>query len=120
MQVHETDAPADDVKHGGAARMARFHANKAGASLDTSPAHGYGEIDRSTAARGRKNRVSLLDPTREYDAPRGELLASCARVLRRMQLIGGKERHACETEIAAYLGTRRACSGPGMATDAAT
>jgi UDP-N-acetyl-3-dehydro-alpha-D-glucosamine 3-aminotranferase len=62
-------------------------------------------------------RISLFDPTREYEAHRTELLAACQRVLGRMQLLGGEEQPAFETEMAAYLGTRRAC-GVASGTDA--
>ena len=64
-----------------------------------------------------RGRISLLDPTREYEAHRTELLAACQRVLGRMQLLGGEEQRAFETEMAAYLGTRRAC-GVASGTDA--
>jgi dTDP-4-amino-4,6-dideoxygalactose transaminase len=49
-------------------------------------------------------RVRLLDLTREYRAHRAELLDACERVLDAMQLLGGDEVRAFETEMAAYLG----------------
>src|SRR2546427_8712593 len=56
-----------------------------------------------------ERRVALLDLTREYRAYRHELLAACERVLERMQLLGGEEVRAFESEMAAYLGVRQVC-----------
>ena len=62
-------------------------------------------------------RIPLLDLTREYPAQREELLAACARVFARLQLLGGEEVRAFETEMAAYLGVR-AVRGVASGTDA--
>ncbi len=51
-------------------------------------------------------RVRLIDLGREYGACRDELLAACDRVFERMQLLGGEELRAFETEMAAFLGAR--------------
>jgi len=59
-----------------------------------------------------ENPVALLDLTREYRAYRHELLAACERVLERMQLLGGEEVRAFESEMAAYLGVRQVCGWP--------
>src|SRR2546425_609280 len=64
-----------------------------------------------------ERRVALLDLTREYRAYRHELLAACDRVLERMQLLGGEEVRAFESEMAAYLGVRQVC-GVASGTDA--
>src|SRR2546428_752045 len=64
-----------------------------------------------------ERRVALLDLTREYRAYRHELLAACERVLERMQLLGGEEVRAFESEMAAYLGVRQVC-GVASGTDA--
>ena len=64
-----------------------------------------------------ERRVALLDLTREYRASRHELLAACERVLERMQLLGGEEVRAFESEMAAYLGVRQVC-GVASGTDA--
>src|SRR6059036_2417411 len=64
-----------------------------------------------------ERRVALLDLTREYRAYRHELLAACERVLERMQLLGGEEVRAFETEMAAYLGVRHV-RGVASGTDA--
>jgi len=48
---------------------------------------------------------------------RDELLAACERVLDRMQLLGGEEVRAFESEIAAYLGAAHA-RGVASGTDA--
>ena len=64
-----------------------------------------------------RTRVPLLDLRREYHALRHELLAACERVLERMQLIGGEEVRAFETEMAAYLGVRHV-RGVASGTDA--
>src|SRR5213594_561637 len=70
-------------------------------------------------ARGAagERRIALLDLTREYRAYRHELLAACDRVLERMQLLGGEEVRAFESEMAAYLGVRQVC-GVASGTDA--
>jgi dTDP-4-amino-4,6-dideoxygalactose transaminase len=62
-------------------------------------------------------RVRLIDLGREYRAIRGELLAACARVLDRMQLLGGEEVRAFEAEMAAFLGAAHA-TGVASGTDA--
>ena len=64
-----------------------------------------------------ERRVALLDLTREYRAYRDELLAACDRVLERMQLLGGEEVRAFESEMAAYLGVRHV-RGVASGTDA--
>src|SRR3989442_11027142 len=64
-----------------------------------------------------ERRVALLDLTREYRAYRHELLAACERVLERMQLLGGEEVRAFESEMAAYLGVRHV-RGVASGTDA--
>ncbi|TMB52590.1 MAG: aminotransferase class I/II-fold pyridoxal phosphate-dependent enzyme, partial [Deltaproteobacteria bacterium] len=64
-----------------------------------------------------ERRVALLDLTREYRAYRHELLAACERVLERMQLLGGEEVRAFESEMAAYLGVRQV-RGVASGTDA--
>src|SRR5438046_798374 len=64
-----------------------------------------------------ERRVALLDLTREYRAHRHELLAACERVLERMQLLGGEEVRAFESEMAAYLGVRQV-RGVASGTDA--
>jgi dTDP-4-amino-4,6-dideoxygalactose transaminase len=89
--------------------MARLHGNTAYASLDTGPLRLMARSIEALPREDRRDRISLLDPAREYHAHRAELLAACERVLGRMQLLGGEERHAFETEMAAYLGTRRVC-----------
>src|SRR6266516_392608 len=58
-----------------------------------------------------ERRVALLNLTREYRAHRHELLAACERVLERMQLLGGEEVRAFESEMAAYLGVRQVRGG---------
>ena len=97
--------------------MARFHGDTAYASLDTSRLTAMARSIEALPREDRRDRISLLDPAREYHAHRAELLAACERVLGRMQLLGGEERHAFETEMAAYLGTRRVC-GVASGTDA--
>src|SRR3989442_2483679 len=64
-----------------------------------------------------ERRVALLDLTREYRTYRHELLAACERVLERMQLLGGEEVRAFESEMAAYLGVRQV-RGVASGTDA--
>src|SRR2546422_324956 len=64
-----------------------------------------------------ERRVALLNLTREYRAHRHELLAACERVLERMQLLGGEEVRAFESEMAAYLGVRQV-RGVASGTDA--
>src|SRR5436190_826425 len=64
-----------------------------------------------------ERRVALLDLTREYRAYRHELLGACDRVFERMQLLGGEEVRAFESEMAAYLGVRQVC-GVASGTDA--
>src|SRR5438093_12370924 len=64
-----------------------------------------------------RTRIPLMDLRREYHASRDELLAACERVLGRMQLIGGDEVRAFESEIAAYLGVRHV-RGVASGTDA--
>ena len=64
-----------------------------------------------------ERRVALLDLTREYRAYRHELLAACEGVFERMQLLGGEEVRAFETEMAAYLGVRHV-RGVASGTDA--
>src|SRR5213593_3614358 len=64
-----------------------------------------------------RTRVPLMDLRREYHASREELLVACARVLGRMQLIGGEEVRAFEAEMAAYLGVRHV-RGVASGTDA--
>src|SRR5881628_1878913 len=64
-----------------------------------------------------ERRVALLDLTRAYRAYRHELLAACERVLERMQLLGGEEVRAFESEMAAYLGVRHV-RGVASGTDA--
>src|SRR2546428_5180035 len=64
-----------------------------------------------------QRRIALLDVTREYRAYRHELLAACERVLERMQLLGGEEVRAFESEMAAYLGVRQV-RGVASGTDA--
>src|SRR5256712_11566249 len=65
----------------------------------------------------RERRVARSDLAREYRAHRHELLAACDRVLERMQLLGGEEVRAFESEMAAYLGVRQVC-GVASGTDA--
>ena len=62
-------------------------------------------------------RVALLDLTREYRAHRNELMAACERVLGRMQLLGGEEVRAFESEMASYLCVGHA-RGVASGTDA--
>lgn len=62
-------------------------------------------------------RVRLIDLGREYRTIRDELLAACERVLDRMQLLGGEEVRAFESEMAAYLGSAHA-TGVASGTDA--
>src|SRR6187431_1779310 len=50
------------------------------------------------------SRVRLMELAREYKAYKTELLAACAQVLDRMQLLGGDELKGFEREMAAYLG----------------
>src|SRR5437870_4487217 len=64
-----------------------------------------------------RTRVPLMDLRREYHASREELLVACARVLGRMQLIGGEEVRAFEAEMAAYLGVHHV-RGVASGTDA--
>ena len=64
-----------------------------------------------------RTRVPLMDLRREYYAFRDELLAAFERVLGRMQLIGGEEVRAFESEMAAYLGVRYV-RGVASGTDA--
>ena len=64
-----------------------------------------------------RTRVPLMDLRREYYAFRDELLAAFERVLGRMQLIGGEEVRAFESEMAAYLGVRHV-RGVASGTDA--
>src|SRR2546428_3067900 len=64
-----------------------------------------------------RTRVPLMDWRREYYAFRDELLAAFERVLGRMQLIGGEEVRAFESEMAAYLGVRHV-RGVASGTDA--
>jgi dTDP-4-amino-4,6-dideoxygalactose transaminase len=97
--------------------MARLQGNTAYASLDTGPLRLMARSIEALPREDRRDRISLLDPAREYHAHRAELLAACERVLGRMQLLGGEERHAFETEMAAYLGTRRVC-GVALGTEA--
>jgi UDP-N-acetyl-3-dehydro-alpha-D-glucosamine 3-aminotranferase len=59
----------------------------------------------------------MIDLGREYRALRGELLAACERVLERMQLLGGEELRAFETEMAAFLGAKYV-KGVASGTDA--
>jgi dTDP-4-amino-4,6-dideoxygalactose transaminase len=58
-----------------------------------------------------------MELTREYQTSRSELLAACERVLDRMQLLGGEEVKAFETEMAAYLGVAHV-RGVASGTDA--
>jgi dTDP-4-amino-4,6-dideoxygalactose transaminase len=67
-------------------------------------------------AEGR-DRVALLDLTREYRAYRRELLAACERVLEGMHLLGGEEVRGFESEMAAYLGVQHV-RGVASGTDA--
>jgi len=62
-------------------------------------------------------RVRLIDLGREYRTIRDELLAACERVLDRMQLLGGEEVRAFESEMAGYLGAAHA-KGVASGTDA--
>src|SRR5262249_13838552 len=62
-------------------------------------------------------RVRLIDLGREYRTIRDDLLAACERVLERMQLLGGEEVRAFESEMAAYLGAAHA-KGVASGTDA--
>src|SRR2546428_5905232 len=64
-----------------------------------------------------RTRIPLMDLGREYHGSRDELLAACARVLGRMQLIGGDEVRALEAEMAAYLGVHHV-RGVASGTDA--
>src|SRR2546425_9224512 len=64
-----------------------------------------------------RTRVPLMDLRREYYAFRDELLAAFERVLGRMQLIGGEEVGAFESEMAANLGVRHV-RGVASGTDA--
>src|SRR2546428_5692835 len=64
-----------------------------------------------------RTRVPLMDLRREYYAFRDDLLAAFERVLGRMQLIGGEEVRAFESEMAAYLGVRHV-RGVASGTDA--
>src|SRR5437773_8391651 len=64
-----------------------------------------------------ERRVALLNLSREYRAHRHELLAACERVLEGMQLLGGEEVRAFESEMAAYLGVRQV-RGVASGTDA--
>ena len=97
--------------------MARLHGNTAYASRDTSRLTAMARSIEALAREDRRDHISLLDPAREYHVHRAELLAACERVLGRMQLRGSAERHAFETEMAAYLGTRRVC-GVASGTEA--
>jgi dTDP-4-amino-4,6-dideoxygalactose transaminase len=58
------------------------------------------------AQQPAERRVRMIDLRREYHASREDLLAACDRVLDRMQLLGGEELRAFETEMAAFLGAR--------------
>jgi dTDP-4-amino-4,6-dideoxygalactose transaminase len=58
-----------------------------------------------------------MELTREYQTSRSELLAACERVLDRMQLLGGEEVKAFESEMAAYLGVAHV-RGVASGTDA--
>src|SRR5215472_13354864 len=62
-------------------------------------------------------RVRLIDLGREYRTIRDDLLAACERVLDRMQLLGGEEVRAFESEMAAYLGAAHA-TGVASGTNA--
>ena len=97
--------------------MARLHGNTAYASRDTSRLTAMARSIEALPREDRRDRISLLDPAREYYAQRAGLLAACQRVLERMRLLGGEERHAFETEMAAYLGSRHVC-GVASGTDA--
>jgi dTDP-4-amino-4,6-dideoxygalactose transaminase len=67
--------------------------------------------------QGPAARVRLIDLGREYRTIRAELLAACERVLDRMQLLGGEEVRAFESEMATYLGAAHA-KGVASGTDA--
>src|SRR5438128_6229369 len=81
----------------------------------------FSNRERSMEALARRaagqRRIALLDLTREYRAYRHELLAACERVLEGMQLLGGEEVRAFESEMAAYLGVRQV-RGVASGTDA--
>jgi UDP-N-acetyl-3-dehydro-alpha-D-glucosamine 3-aminotranferase len=62
-------------------------------------------------------RVRLMELAREYRTYKDELLASCERVLERMQLLGGDELKGFEREMAAYLGVGHV-KGVASGTDA--
>ena len=62
-------------------------------------------------------RVRLMELAREYRTYKDDLLAACARVLERMQLLGGDELKAFEQEMAAYLGVEQV-RGVASGTDA--
>jgi dTDP-4-amino-4,6-dideoxygalactose transaminase len=59
----------------------------------------------------------MIDLRREYRASRDELLAACERVLERMQLLGGEELRAFESDMAAFLGAKFV-KGVASGTDA--
>jgi dTDP-4-amino-4,6-dideoxygalactose transaminase len=59
----------------------------------------------------------MIDLGREYRGIREELLAACERVFDRMQLLGGEELRAFETELAAFLGANHV-KGVASGTDA--
>jgi dTDP-4-amino-4,6-dideoxygalactose transaminase len=63
------------------------------------------------------SRVRLMELAREYRAYKTELLAACAQVLDRMQLLGGDELKGFEREMAAYLGVGHV-RGVASGTDA--
>lgn len=62
-------------------------------------------------------RVRLMELAREYRTYKDDLLAACARVLDRMQLLGGEELKGFEQEMAAYLDVEQV-RGVASGTDA--
>lgn len=71
----------------------------------------------AVARAAERQRIPLLDLTREYRAHRRDFLAACERVLARMHLLGGEELRSFEEEMAAYLGVRHV-RGVASGTDA--
>jgi len=69
------------------------------------------------AAEIGPTQVRMIDLGREYVVLREDLLAACARVFDRMQLLSGEELSSFETEMAAFLGARHV-RGVASGTDA--
>lgn len=71
----------------------------------------------AVARTAERQRIPLLDLTREFRAHRRELMAAVERVLTRMHLFGGEELKAFESEMSAYLGVKHV-RGVASGTDA--